>query len=185
MAKRRAARAPRRAVDWVDGVTTTTCFTVLANIQNNINLWTPATLDDDATVVRIVGTIHCAPLMTDDLVGQNCGTLAMGIQVVNRAKNSTGVARDPSILDDREGSEWMWLGQAFFSNFFAADLSTTPSATVIKNDCGFYNPYVDIQVKRKIDKSQDELLLSLTPHSAPAGVDWRVSANLRVLLMAT
>lgn len=177
--RRQTRKGPKRGTDWHNADITGAGATVLDSIQTNTALWSPVTLDDKATVVRIVGTIHCAPSPDVDVASIITSTLHMGIQKVNRAAGAVGTARNPRLADDREGSEWMWMGQAFYH------ARTTSSAEFPPNQLldwtrGGYNPYIDIRVKRKIDKSQDEIILSMNPQ----GSDWVVSCNLRMLVMA-
>ncbi len=177
--RRQSRRKPRRGTDWHNAELNTSAFSVAANVQSNTALWTPTLNDDNATVVRIVGWIHVAPQVPVDVTGFRTDTLNMGIQVVNRVLNSAGVARDPALADDREGSEWMWMGQAFHVSHTTTSAEFPPSTNLWLSQDSKYNPQIDIRVKRKIDKSQDEIVLSIRS----LNLDWSISSNLRMLIM--
>ncbi len=177
--RRQTRRSARRGTDWHNADITTTFFQVVAGVQLNISLWTPALLDEDATVVRIVGTIFSALQVPDDVTGLHHDTLNMGIQIVNRSKGIVGTERSPAIADDREGSEWMWMGQNFHASNITDGTENPPNSWVKWSESNGYNPYIDIRVKRKIDKSQDEILLSFLSTNN----DWSCSSNIRMLIM--
>ncbi len=177
--RRQGRSRPKRGTDWHNADTTPIGGAVLVGVQLNTALWSPVTLEDNATVVRIVGTLWVAPDPDFDIQGTLTSTLHMGIQIVNRAAGAVGTARDPSLPDDREGGEWMWLGQAFQHARVTSSTEEPPSQYIQLSPLSSYNPYIDIRVKRKIDKSQDEIILSIKP----LGGDWFVSCNLRMLVM--
>lgn len=178
--RRQSRRTARRGTDWHNAAITSGSVNLVANVQSNFNLWSPSTLDEDATVVRIVGTIYAAALVPVDVTSITyLDTLNMGIQVVNRAKNVTGSERSPGLADDREGGEWMWMGQKFHASTITDGTQTPANAWMDHQGGEGYNPYIDIRVKRKFDKSQDEILLSYLSLNR----DWVVSHNLRMLIM--
>ncbi len=177
--RRQGRSRPKRGTDWHNADITLNGQSLLAGVQANTALWTPVTLEDQATVVRIVGTLWVAPDPDFDIQGALTSTLHMGIQKVNRAAGAVGTARDPLLADDREGTEWMWMGQAFQHAYVTSSTEEPPSQYIQLSDMGSYNPYIDIRVKRKIDKSQDEIILSLKA----SGGDWFTSCNLRMLIM--
>ncbi len=177
--RRQGRSRPKRSTDWHNADLTLIGESVIAGVQNNTALWTPVTLEDEATVVRIVGTIWVAPDPDFDIQGLLTSTLHMGIQKVNRAAGAVGTARDPLGADDREGGEWMWMSQAFQHAYVTSSTEEPPNKYVQLSPLSSYNPYIDIRVKRKIDKSQDEIILSFKS----SGGDWFISSNLRMLVM--
>jgi len=151
----------------------------------HVNLWTPVQEDKKATLVRIVGDLHVFP---DTIIMQEVGAFEFvvnaGIQVVNRALNTAGTARSPSIEDDLEGGEWLWRKSYCFRWVMTAHASVgsleyKPSSPDL---VGSNSSHVDIKVKRKLDLSQDELLLSISGTGASLAV--QAIGTLRMLLMA-
>ncbi len=186
-------RRSRARYDWVNG-TITQAVIGSAGAQLNINLWSPTTLGVRTTIMRIVGEIHVGS-DPDDFSSDTSGgghidnTLYAGIQVVNRVIGSGGVARDPANADDREGREWMWL-KSWRNAYIIKDGTQEPPDWFMPfSDVGGQMAHVDIRVKRIIDRSQDELLLSFMQvnrlASGTCATDtWAISANLRMLLLS-
>ncbi len=181
MAHRSRGRAPRRNTDW-SGIHMSEEITP-AQPTVHIPIWTPIAEDKKATVVRIVGDIHML-VSTDEL--QNPGAFAWnvfaGIQVVNRVLNASGVPRNPLVGDDLEGGEWLWLRQYCFrwvNQGVTGDVSVKSSGNDILGGNG---SHVDIRVKRKLDLSQDELILTVSGNGSSLNLE--ICGMLRMLLMA-
>ena len=182
-----AGRRKRPNYDWVDAVSQFTGVTTAS--QSNVTLLSPVTGKEEATVIRIVGSIYPYVDMTgsDGAAGSWESALHLGIQVVNRAAGSSGTARSPATSDDREGKEWMWLRTYATRFIITSDVQIPPDWYIPLGGVlvGDRDPSVDIKVKRRLDLSQDELILSAaveTTATGITGVDWFMRQDLRILL---
>jgi len=182
MGNRRRGNGPKRMTDW-SGVLFDDNIVTAAPIEH-VNIWTPVTEDQHATVVRIVGEIYVSP---STLALQSLGAfsfkVAAGIQVVNRALGTTGTARSPLIEDDLEGGEWLWLRHYCFQYVTTVD-GTSGDVIYLTGMQDFIeapDPHVDIRVKRKLDLSQDELLLTVAGQGTSMDVSF--CGGLRLLLL--
>jgi len=181
-------RGSRRLTDWNNGFTVVACNLVAHDTETNFILITPFNEGPMVTLVRTVGQIHAAvePASIAENVTDTdvCSTLHMGIQVVNRAAGGAGTPRDPSVPDDKEGSEWLWMDSRFAAwRVTSAGAGVTPPDWYIPtHQVGSDTPKLDLKVKRKIDLSQDQLLLTMHPH-ANFVTNWQVSISLRLLFM--
>jgi len=180
--QRRRGTGPKRMTDW-SGIVFDDNIVTAAPVEH-VNLWTPVTEDKHATVVRIVGEIYVAP---NTLALQSEGAFSFfvsaGIQVVNRAAGTTGAARNPRLEDDLEGGEWLWLRHYCFQ--YVAEVDGTSGAvthlTGMQDFVNYPDPHVDIRVKRKLDLSQDELLLTVAGQGTSMDVSF--CGSLRMLLL--
>ena len=120
--------------------------------------------DKHATVTRIRGQIHVSLVSAfDGTVGLKTANLALGIQVVNLAQNVAGSERNPAQADDLEGGEWMWLRHYSATWRVTSGVDTPPDWFIpVGGDVllGGQPPDVDVKAQRKIDLSQDEVMLS-------------------------
>ncbi len=189
MARRRHVKSGR-TLDWHLGLTNTQIFPNSSGTPSTVtaSIITPITQGEHVTVTRIVGNIWAFVDSTDsgfNVTGTQIHTMNMGIQVVNRAKGIIGVARDPFLADDREGSEWMWMRHQTFAWQINGASGIPPDDFIAFS--GFNEDIassaVDITVQRKFDLSQDELVLAAsTLTHFGASISFRVVANLRVLI---
>jgi len=181
MAHRRRGNGPQRHTDW-SGIKFDENVTTVSPTAN-VNLWTPVTEDKSATVVRIVGEIYVSPgTLALQTLGAFDFNVSVGIQVVNRAAGSTGTARNPRNEDDLEGKEWLWLRHYCFKYVTAVDAGNEVIfITGMQDFVDKPDPHVDIRVKRKLDLSQDELLLSIAGSGTSMDVD--MCGGLRMLLL--
>ncbi len=172
----------KRQLDWsgiVDDV-----LVLGTGVVNSTNLWTPVTEMETATVTRIRGVVN--PALGADITqaeGSYDFELFGGIQVVNRAAGAVGTARDPSLNDDMEGREWLWLRMWTLS--WVVQGAIAPTVTVVDGGdvlTGAYDPYVDVKAQRKLDLSQDELLLSFAGQGTPTTLSCLVHVQMRLLL---
>ncbi len=189
MARRRHAPS-NRTLDWHLGLTNNQIFPNSAPTPTTVNasIITPITQGEKVTITRIVGSIWAYPDASDsgfNTTGVQMHQMNMGIQVINRAKGVQGVARDPHLADDREGSEWMWMRHQAFAWQINGSSGIPPDHLL--TFAGFSediaSTFVDITVQRKFDLSQDELVLSAST-TRLFGLDtlFRVVSNLRVLI---
>lgn len=180
--RRRFSGNAKRALDWT-GVQFNATVTSLSSIEN-INLWTPVVLDKQATIIRIVGDIHIFPnnSVLDNPVEVEF-SVTSGIQVVNRAAGTSGAARDPQLTDDLEGGEWMYLRQYCFQVTSHGTAGSVDVHALSPDLVGANGSHIDIRVKRKMDLSQDELLLTVSGFGA--GLDVKICGMLRMLWMST
>ncbi len=172
---------PKRGTDW-SGVH----FDVEVNVgapTAHINLWTPVTEDQGATVVRVVGEIYVAPTNAAlSVEGEFEFRASVGIQVVNRAVGGTGAERNALIEDDLEGREWLWMRHYCFHYVIQGDLGEPANAiTGMQQFVTAPDSHIDVRVKRKLDLSQDELLLSIASSGTSNAVT--MCGGLRVLMM--
>lgn len=191
--RRTGRRTQQRLYDWREGVTD---ITTTANAtQRDVTLLGPVGTQERATITRIVGSVSVTYESTGVVAamtatGQFDSVIHMGIQVVNRAKGVPGSARNPATLSDREGKEWMWLRSyrrsALIANMVIGASDLAPWWIPL-DATGSDDTRVDIKVKRRIDLSEDELLLSITQFNLLASgsmsaITFRVQSDLRVLL---
>lgn len=180
--RRRRAPARKRTTDWTGIIDETL---LLGNqTQVNLQLWTPVTLFQEATITRIRGQIGlCCNGLIDVSTQQHEYKLFMGIQVVNRAKGAPGVARSPFNVDDMEGSEWLWLHSAYACYDSSSGTEVPPDSHIQQGFLASGEPVtVDVKAQRKMDLSQDELLLSLVLVGTPTTIDMRIFSSLRMLM---
>ncbi len=181
MARRHArGTGHRRMTDW-SGIHINEEVTP-AQPTVHITLWTPISEDKHATVVRIVGDLHVFP---DSAELQNPGALAWnvfaGIQVVNRAQGGSGMKRAPNVADDLEGGEWLWLRAWTFNWVNQGVTGDVRMHTACPDLLGANPSHLDIRVKRKLDLSQDELIL--TVFGIGGDLNCEITGMLRMLLM--
>ncbi len=187
MARRRTrgAMATRRLTDWQNGFLTVAANATAADTLTNFVLNAPFNNGPKVTLVRIIGEVHSAiaPTSLCRVLNANLNsTLHMGIQIVPRAQNTAGTPRDPSVVDDQEGS-WLWKGSRWHSWMVTDPEGCPPDWYLPTHSVGSDNPHLDIKVKRKIDLSQDQLLLSMHPVGNNTGLEWLTSINLRLLFL--
>jgi len=178
----------RRLIDWQNGFTVEACNFVAFDSLTAFELTSPFTEGPKVTLVRMVGQIHAvvkpASIAENVIDTDVCSTLHMGIQVVNRAGGIDGTSRDPSVPDDKEGGEWLWMDTRFAAwrvTSSGAGISP-PDWYIPTHQVGSDTPKLDSKVKRKLDLSQDKLELTMIP-KANFAVDWQVSVSIRLLFM--
>ena len=149
-----------------------------------------------STITRIVGEVD-VHVNTDDTdflptAGVNTRswyTVNMGIQIVNREQAAGGTPRHPSIIDDREGGEWLWMRHMTFGWHTYTETATTTLTNwfVPMWNVGGYDPHFDIRVKRKLDLQQDDLHFSIAGVNCldSIGMNFSCTFNARLLLMDT
>ncbi len=192
---RRARRGPRpsgRVLEWHTGVRAFST-TQLAGVITNVTLLPTATLLETVTVMRIVGHVSVVPDVIDVANwGVGGGTIdtsiEMGVQVVNRVAGGVGAARNPAVPDDREGKEWMWR-RAYRRAYRLTDGTDEPPDWLLTlHEIGADKTQVDITVKRRVDLSQDEIILSHVQTNRTAGAElaslqFVLLIDLRILLL--
>ena len=179
--KRRPAGSRRRMTDWQPGQIAH--LSLLGDgAQQNTPLWSSTTGGDTATLVRIVGQVHVMPqIELAEAIAE--GYLYAGVSIVPRVQGAVGVAADPSAIDDREVS-WMWLNSWAHRHVVTTNLEALPDWFIPSTNTGGDNPQVDIKVKRKIDLSNDEVVLSFKAISRFGGnFLWSVQVSLRILIL--
>ena len=197
---RRFQRTPRRGTYWVDGATgacigATAVAFATPPVSTHFNLIGTSTERDKATLVRMVGEVDVN--INSDSVNflpaaggsyRSLITVFMGIQIVNRVQGAAGVPRDPHLVDDRQGGEWLWMRSVQLAWHMYSETATTTLTNwfVPTWNVGGYDPHVDIRVKRKLDLLQDDVVFSLSAATC-IGPDQLVEStmNLRGLLMDT
>jgi len=177
MARSRRGNSDGRHVDW-SGINESISLSSVANLQH-VNLWQPVVELERATVTRIRGCINMDIIPVGSVASFQC-KVSVGIQVVNRAQGTSGVARDPALVDDLEGGEWLYLRQhtARWRETGIVDGFEITGGDILT---GGLVTDVDVKAQRIIDLSQDELLVSFSLQAA-AGVIVGVDTHMRLLL---
>jgi len=184
--KRTFRRTPGRTLDWTGIIQDT--IVLGAGVPTHTNLWTPVMEMEHATVTRIRGQI--VPAMGADIQASSLGTHQFevfgGIQVVNRAAGGLGIPRDPGLNDDQEGGEWLWKRSWTFHWTTVRENTHGDGYFMIVNGgdvlTGAFDPYVDVKAQRKLDLSQDELLVSFSALGTDNTDGAQMHVDLRMLL---
>lgn len=174
MAHRRT-RVARRPTDWTGHLSHTNV--AADNITGSVYLHQATLAADNATITRIRGSIQLAP--SDGTIASSLDGVGsyyrphIGIQVVNRRAGATGTARNPALEDDMEGGEWLWLHCWHYGWRITSGTDNLPDG-LIQSPWDVNTVLVDIKAQRKMDLSQDELLLTYN-------ADGNLSTNVGVM----
>ena len=191
MARRRFSRRSyagkaiaRRKLNWLDGITTNTESNVAPGSQTNVVLIgaTPISRDQTKLVVeRIVGEIWTGFIGTPSKVEGIETELMIAMLLYTRPQDVAGTnsaSLDPTNSDDRESHRILW-SRYDYMHLIGVGAS---------NGVGFYDTtrqwgqpaHVDIRVKRIIDTSDTDLILSVGVPSS-SDLSCFFVDNLRVL----
>ncbi len=132
-------------------------------------------LDDEATVVRVVGDVHY--IVEESVAATGPYQVFFG---VTRREQASVAGMDLSLVASVQDTEWSWLRSRAV---WGASTSSLGGA----NDGagGFLTAHVDVRTKRKLDGG-DQLswITTLNNDDATASATLRMVVNLRILLQA-
>ncbi len=191
--RHRGRARSQRKLDWAEGVAAFDA--TLVDMVENTTILLNLPNKERQTVMRIVGSVSMVPKVEvfgglADVVGEYDGVIECGIQVVNRAAGVVGSARNPATGDDRQGREWMW--RRTYRRAYVVTHGAAPGNLadwfIPLHETGSDDTRVDIKVKRVLDRSQDELVFSMTHVSrratgSLASMEFFAHIDLRCLML--
>ncbi len=183
--RRGPARAiARRKLNWVNGITTTTESNVAPNGQTNVTLINNTNLPADQmklVVERIVGEIWTGFIGTPEFTAGNETQVFIVMLLYTRPQDPAGL--NPATLNPLSGnyrfSHRILWSRYDYIHMVGFGAGNSPAFGITGIQMG-QQPHVDIRVKRIIDTSDTDLVLSV---AVPASSDLSCYFvdNLRVL----
>ena len=151
----------RRKLNWTNGITTTTESNVAPNAQTNVNLIASTTLRADQmklVVERIVGEIWTGYIGNPDTTLGVESELMIGMLIYTRPQDPSGgneATLNPLDGQDRASHRILW------SRYDYIHMVGDGAGFADTGIQGGQPPHVDIKVKRILDTSDTDLILSV------------------------
>jgi len=173
----------RRKLNWQDGITTLSESNVAPNAQTNVTLIGNTTTAADQmkiVVERIVGEIWTGYIGNPDTILGVETEIMIGMLLYTRPQDPVGVnasTLNPLLAGDRTSHRILW---SRYDYIHLVGNGTGFDDTGIQ---GGQEPHVDIKVKRIIDTSDTDLVLSVAVPNA-SDLSCYFLDNLRILTKA-